>query len=251
MTHPRAPVARAPHGPLLSYYGTESDRTQWVSTLFDETAPDYDRVTRLMDFGSGSRYRHMALRRAGLEAGMKVVDVGTGTGLVAREAARIVGSAQLVTGVDPSAGMLSQAIVPEGVTLLQGSAERLPLADGHADFISMGYALRHVSDLTRAFEEFRRVLNPGGRLCILEITVSAGRVRNFLLRTYMRSIVPALSRLVARVPDTPMLMRYYWDTIEACVPPEQVMSTLRHAGFSDVSRHLQAGIFSEYRAVNS
>ena len=147
--------------------------------------------------------------------------------------------------------MLSQAIVPEGVTLLQGSAERLPLADGHADFISMGYALRHVSDLTRAFEEFRRVLKPGGRLCILEITVPAGRVRNFLLRTYMRSIVPALSRLVARVPGTPTLMRYYWDTIEACVPPEQVMSTLQHAGFSEVSRHLQAGVFSEYRAVNA
>ncbi|MFN0314102.1 MAG: class I SAM-dependent methyltransferase [Burkholderiales bacterium] len=244
------PVAHAPHRPLLNYYGTESDRDTWVGTLFDETAADYERVTRLMDFGSGARYRHMALRRAGLQQAMTVVDVGTGTGLVAREAAQIVGSGHLVTGVDPSSGMLSQAIVPEGVALLQGSAERIPLADACADFLCMGYALRHIGDLTRAFEEFRRVLKPGGRLCILEITAPAGRVRKFLLRTYMRSIVPALSRLVASAPNTPKLMRYYWDTIEACVPPEQVLRTLEHAGFNEVRRHVQGGVLSEYQAVN-
>jgi demethylmenaquinone methyltransferase / 2-methoxy-6-polyprenyl-1,4-benzoquinol methylase len=251
MQQNNSPVTHAPHRPLLNYYGAESDRTRWVSTLFDETAADYERVTRLMDFGSGARYRHVALRRAGLQHGMSVVDVGTGTGLVAREAAQITGSGHLVTGVDPSSGMLSQAIVPEGVVLLQGSAEQLPLADACADFLCMGYALRHVSDLMGAFEEFRRVLKPGGRLCILEITAPAGRIRNFLLRTYMRGVVPALSRLVASAPSTPQLMRYYWDTIEACVPPEQVLGTLRHAGFGDVRRYVQGGVLSEYQAVNS
>lgn len=250
MTHPNIPIVHEPHRPLLNYYNAESNRTQWVSTIFNQTAVDYERVTRLMDFGSGARYRRMALRRAGLKAGMRVVDVGAGTGLVTREAARIVESADLVTGVDPSSGMLSQAIVPEGVTLLEGSAEQIPLADAHADFISMGYALRHIGDLARAFEEFRRVLKPGGRLCILEITAPAGRVQNFLLRTYLRTIVPALSRLVACAPDTPTLMRYYWDTIEASVAPDQVMSTLRHVGFTEVGRHVEAGIFSEYRALN-
>ncbi|MSQ59921.1 MAG: hypothetical protein EXR36_09850 [Betaproteobacteria bacterium] len=95
----------------------------------------------------------------------------------------------------------------------------------------------------------RRVLKPGGRVCILEITAPAGRARNFLLRIYMRGVVPALSRLVASAPSTPKLMRYYWDTIEACVPPEQVLNTVLHAGFSEVCRHVQGGVLSEYQAV--
>ncbi len=126
-------------------------RRGWVNSLFNDTAPDYERVVRLLDFGSGARYCHQALLRAGLTTGMRVVDVGVGTGLVAREAARIVGSAHLVTGVDPSSGMLAQAVVPEGVALLEGSAEQLPLPDGEADFLSMGYALRHISDLGLRF----------------------------------------------------------------------------------------------------
>ncbi len=94
------------------------------------------------------------------------------------------------------------------------------------------------------------MLKPGASLCVLEITAPAGRLSHFLLRTYMRSsIVPTLCRLVAREANTPKLMRYYWDTIEACVAPEQGMSTLAQAGFAQVERHLEAGVFSEYRAI--
>jgi demethylmenaquinone methyltransferase/2-methoxy-6-polyprenyl-1,4-benzoquinol methylase len=64
----------------------------------------------------------------------------------------------------------------------------------------------------------------------------------------MRGLVPALAWFVARSADTPKLMRYYWDTIETCVPPAQVMATLEHAGLADVRRHVEAGIFSEYVA---
>jgi demethylmenaquinone methyltransferase/2-methoxy-6-polyprenyl-1,4-benzoquinol methylase len=64
----------------------------------------------------------------------------------------------------------------------------------------------------------------------------------------MRGIVPALARLVARHSDMPKLMRYYWDTIEACVPPQAVIDGICAAGFVDVSRHVELGIFSEYRA---
>src|SRR5512134_877007 len=114
MTNKPEPV-HAPHPPLQAYFRSEAERRGWVRNIFDRTAADYERVERAMAFGTGPWYRRQALLRAGLAPGMRVVDVGVGTGLVAREAARIVGFASLVTGVDPSPGMLGSARVPAGV----------------------------------------------------------------------------------------------------------------------------------------
>jgi len=202
----------------------------------------------VLAFGSGSWYRRRALLRAGLASGMRVLDIGVGTGLVAREAARIVADATLVRGVDPSSGMVANARVPAGVRLLAGSAESIPAEDASADFLSMGYALRHISDLALAFREFHRVLAPGGRLCVLEITRPERGWQRALLRLYLRGFVPLAARLVGRAPTTPTLMRYYWDTIDACASPAAIMAGLAAAGFSEVSRYVELGIFSEYRA---
>ena len=238
-----------PHRPLQEYYAREEDRRAWVLGLFNRTAGDYDRVERVMALGTGSWYRRRALRGSGLRDGMTVFDIGVGTGLVAREAVGICGDPSRVTGVDPSSGMVRNAKVPLGVHLLAGSAESIPGADAAADFLSMGYALRHISDLSVAFREFHRVLKPGGRLCLLEITRPEGAWSKVLLKGYMRVMVPLASRLVARHRDTPELMRYYWDTIEACASPAIIQGALREAGFADVHRHVELGIFSEYRAI--
>jgi demethylmenaquinone methyltransferase/2-methoxy-6-polyprenyl-1,4-benzoquinol methylase len=239
---------QAPHQPLKDYYSHEEERPGWLRALFDQTAGDYDRIERLMALGSGSWYRRRALERAGLRSGMHVLDVGVGTGLTAREAAALVGPSGQVTGVDPSTGMMARAHLPPGVILLEGRAESLPVADATVDFVSMGYALRHVTDLSAAFREFRRVLKPGGQVCLLEITCPAGRLGRVLLKTYMRRVIPCAARWVARHRDMPQLMRYYWDTIEACAPPGVIMAALRDAGFGDVRRTLTLSIFSEYCA---
>ena len=179
---------------------------------------------------------------------MRILDVAVGTGLVAREAVRIVGDAGSVVGVDPSAGMMA-ASAPAGSSLVRGRAEALPFAHQAFDFLSLGFALRHVDDLESVFREFRRVLKPGGRLLVLEITQPESSLGAALLKGYMRGAVPWLARLVARDPDTPRLYRYYWDTIEACAPPSRVLATLAAAGFASVERFVQLGIFSEYRAT--
>jgi len=236
----------APHGPLRDYYEQESDRHDWVRDLFDRTAGDYDRVEHAMALGSGSWYRRRALARAGLEPGMRVLDLGVGTGLTAREAARLAGASGHVTGVDPSSGMLARAHVPAGIELMLGRAESIPLGEQSVDFISMGYALRHVSDLSRVFAEFRRVLRAGGGFCVLEITPPDGRVGRALLKSYMRGVVPLVAACIGRHRESPKLMRYYWDTIEACVSPGAILATIREAGFVDVRRSVTLGIFSEY-----
>jgi demethylmenaquinone methyltransferase/2-methoxy-6-polyprenyl-1,4-benzoquinol methylase len=243
------PPAGAPHPPLTRYYAGEAQRSDWVRGLFDRTAADYDRIERLAGLGSGSRYRREALLRAGLAQGHRVLDVGVGTGLVARQAAGIVGDPSLVVGIDPSPGMLGSASLPRGVVLVEAHAERIPFPDGSFDFVCMGYALRHVSDLPLVFAEFFRVMRPGARLCMLEITPPRSRLGRALLKAYLRSVVPWLARVAARRADTPMLWSYYWDTIEACVPPESVLRMLESAGFAGVHRHVELGIFSEYRAA--
>lgn len=244
--------AQAPHVPLTSYYADEASRSGFVREMFDSTAEDYDRMEHILGFGTGGWYRGQALERAGLKPGMKVVDVGVGTGLVAREAARIVGSAELVTGVDPSPGMMRNAQVPAGVALVEGRAETIPFPDNHFDFLSMGYALRHISDLSVAFREFHRVMKPGAKLCILEITSPESWWGRFLLKIYMKGLVPLLAMFVARKKNTPRLWRYYWDTIEACVPPAQVLATLEASGFTAVRRHIEVkgmSILAEYQAT--
>ena len=252
MNTPRpAPPVHAPHIPLTDYYQTEQDRQAYLRQMFDATAADYDHIEAIFAWGSGSRYRRQALIRGGLKTGMKVLDIGVGTGLVAAQACILTGNAALVTGVDPSPGMMAASKLPDTMVLMEGRAESLPFPDNHFDFLSMGYALRHISDLGVAFAEFERVLKPGGRLCILEITQVQNRFGKWLLKSYMRGVIPFLTRFVSRQKNTATIWRYHWDSIEACVPPEQVVATLSAAGLTQVKRHLELGVFSEYQAIKA
>jgi demethylmenaquinone methyltransferase/2-methoxy-6-polyprenyl-1,4-benzoquinol methylase len=243
-----APSPTIPHRALPAYYGNSlEERRHFLRHIFDDTAADYDRVEALLALGSGRWYRRQALLRAGLAEGMHVIDVGCGTGLVAREALSIVGARGSLIGVDPSPGMIGQAHLA-AATLLEGRAEAIPCPAASADFLAMGYALRHLDDVDAAFAEFARVLRPGGRLLVLEITAPQSALGRTVLKTYMRTVVPTLARLVSRQADTRELWRYYWDTIEACIAPSAVLAALQRAGFVDVRRYVELGIFSEYTA---
>ena len=186
-----------------------------------------------------------------------MLDVGFGTGLVAREALALIGPAGSLVGVDPSPGMLAAsgfggtgtAAADPRIELREGRAEALPVADRDVDFVSMGYALRHVGDLGAAFAEFYRVLRPGGRVLVLEITRPASPVGRALLKGYMRGVVPLIAVAVSRGRQTPELWRYYWDTIEACVSPAEVCATLAGVGFTAVTHHRDLGLFSEFVGV--
>ena|SRR5215475_1199930 len=234
-----------PHPVLKQYYARDSDRHSFVMGLFDGSARYYEWICSLGSLGTGRRYRADALRRAGLKPGMRVLDVATGTGLVASAARKIVGATGAVVGVDPSRGMLREARRTLPISLVQGKAEQLPVAGGF-DVLCFGYALRHVADLAEAFGEFLRVLKPGGRVLILDMCRPHGRIYAWMIRMYLQKILPALAQIGTGSAPAGLLTRYFWDTIAECVPPETVVEALQQSGFVDVRRHVLWGFLTEY-----
>ena len=188
------------------------------------------------------------MRRAGLDGGMRLLDVASGTGLMIKAALELGVDPAHVTGVDPSRGMLAENRKRNPVTLLEGRGEALPCGDSAFDFVCMGYALRHVEDLGRLFGEFKRVLRPDGKLLILEITRPTHPVALPLIRFYMQQLVPRIGWLRRRNQSTRKLMQYYWATIAECVPPSVIISALADRGFKNVKRTVSNGVLSEYVA---
>lgn len=231
---------------LPRYYGSADVRQQAVDDMFDESAQYYDRVIGAMSFGSGAWYRQDALKRTGVAAGSCVLDVGAGTGAVTLPAQSLAGASGLVIALDPSTGMLTCGRERGIQHAVRGFGERIPFPDESFDFVTMGYALRHVSDLTETFKEYLRVLKPGGRVLLLEISRPESGLKHFLLKLYLRHIIPNLSALLSGRAQVRRLMQYYWDTIDNCVAPAAVVDSLAAAGFNDARRDLVMGLFSEY-----
>ncbi len=238
-----------PHPTLDAHYATPEAKPEFVNQLFDRGARHYDAVVDWGFLRSGAAYRHWALKQHGLRPGQRLLDVACGTGLVAVAAAKILGTAENIICLDPSAGMLNIARTKLAAKFVLGRAEQMPFPDNSFDFLTMGYALRHVTSLENTFCEYQRVLKPGGKLLILEITKPAGRVPGFFFRLYFRHLYPFLTRLFTRSTDARDMMRYYWETMDACVPPAAVLSALGAAGLTSVNRRLILGLFSEYTAV--
>ena len=239
----------SPHPVLPAYYRSADLKRAFVNELFDETAVLYDRVNAAAFLGTGGWYRRQALRRAGLRPGMRLLDVAAGTGAVSHAAAAIVGADSIVC-CDPSANMLAFAAAKiPNATVVQASAEQIPCPSTTFDFLTMGYALRHVSDLRQTFEEFHRLLAPGGRLLILEITRPRSRWKALLARAYFRDVAPLIGWAATCNRQASKLMRYFWETIDTCVPPEAIVARLQECGFVEVQRRVEFGVFSEYTAT--
>lgn len=249
-TDPQQGEPRLPPHPLLHrYYTDESARRTYLNQGFDVSARYYDGISRFMSFGTDGWYRRQTLLRAGLNAGMSVLDVGCGTGLSAGAAKEIVGPQGYVVGLEPSRGMLGEALGGQRVhTGVRGIAESLPIGDNRFDFLCMSFALRHVADLQKAFQEFQRVLKPGGTLLLVEMTPPRSSLSYWLLRFHLKYVVPLVIRLWSGSQVTQDLYRYCWDTHDQCVPPDTILSAMQTVGLQEVKRWVEIGLFSEYTA---
>lgn len=240
-TTPQLPRRVPGHAPLRRYYDRDEERRAYVTRIFDSTAHHYNTIEALLLNGA-LWYRKHCLKRAGLGPGMKVLDVAIGTGAVARGAVQLVGPTGRVVGVDPSRNMIVEARKHFSGPITRGVAERLPFRDGQFDFVTMGIALRHVPDLVATFQEYYRVLKPGGTMWILEGHAPASPIGRRVTRFMMFRMVPAMTLLATGSREAKEFMEFYWDTVEESATPRQILDVIAEVGFERIQHNVLSPI---------
>lgn len=205
-----------------------------VRGMFDRIAPVYDVMNRVMTGGLDVRWRRLAAS-AVVRPGDHVLDAACGTGDLALSDRR-AGAAQ-VTGLDFSEQMLARARrkAPE-LEWVQGDLLALPFADAIFDAATVGFGIRNVGDLELSLRELRRVLRPGGRLAILEITQARGVLRPFFSLWFDR-VVPVLGKLL----PGGAAYTYLPASVRRFPGAEELAELMRGAGFGDVRFRLLGG----------
>jgi demethylmenaquinone methyltransferase / 2-methoxy-6-polyprenyl-1,4-benzoquinol methylase len=209
--------------------------------LFAPLPRHYDRVATALSFGQDPRWRRAMVERIGATPSERVLDVASGTGMVARTLVRRYGCE--VVGLDQSPQMLAGAqakiAADEGlaqrVTLVRGEAERLPFGEAEFDHLTFTYLLRYVEDPGATMAELARVVRPGGRIASLEFAVPPHMLWRFAWKLYTRVGLPALGRLVSR--EWAYTGRFLAESIPGFYeryPIERVVELWQQAGIVDV-----------------
>jgi demethylmenaquinone methyltransferase/2-methoxy-6-polyprenyl-1,4-benzoquinol methylase len=204
-----------------------------VRSMFDRIAPVYDVMNRVMTAGLDLRWRRLAAE-AVVRPGDRVLDAACGTGDLAI-ADRKAGASR-VTGLDFSERMLERARRKAPLEWVQGDMLALPFADATFDAATVGFGVRNVADLELALRELRRVLEPGGRVAILEITQPRGPLKPFFSLWFDR-VVP----LLGKVLPGGSAYTYLPASVKRFPSAEGLVELMREAGFGDVRFRLLAG----------
>ena len=211
-----------------------------VRGMFDGIAPSYDRLNHLMSLGIDRRWRRRALREVVDGTPQQVLDVATGTGDLAVAAARAAAPGSLVTGADISEGMMAfvaekaaKAGVGDRIRLVVGDGEALPFADASFDRVTCAFGIRNFEHKEQGLREFLRVLKPGGRAVILELSVPRNRVLRWFYDLYFMHVLPWVGGLIS---GDRAAYKYLPASVHAFPAPDIFCGMLREAGFTRV-RH--------------
>jgi demethylmenaquinone methyltransferase/2-methoxy-6-polyprenyl-1,4-benzoquinol methylase len=216
-----------------------SKSPQKIAGMFDAIAGRYDLLNHLLSAGIDRRWRARAIRSLQLRGGERVLDLCTGTGDLAIAAVRARPAAARVVGVDFAGAMLRVGArklrrdrLDSRVSMVQGDAARIPLADASVDAVTIGFGIRNVQRMDVACAELLRVLKPGGRLAILEFAVPTTPVFGAFYGWYTNRVLPRIGRALSRSDSA---YAYLPASISAFETPDEFVKILRQAGFTTIS----------------
>lgn len=210
---------------------TGPERAAYVQTLFTRIASRYDLMNRLMTGGQDVRWRRRVVELARLKPNSRLLDLGTGTGDLAREALTQFPQAKVI-GADFTLEMMRVGQKRGALHFSSADALRLPFADSTFDSVTSGFLMRNVIDLQKALQEQQRVLRRGGRIVILDTTRPKKNLVSPLIWLHMHVLIPTLGTWLTGVGEA---YRYLPQSTEEFVTAENLASRMAAAGFRKIN----------------
>lgn len=227
-----------------------SEKGHGIRAMFDDIAPRYDLLNRVLSFGIDRRWRRFAVGQLDIPPGGKVLDMATGTGDVALEiASRTPDSVQII-GEDLTQGMLvhgqkkiAASPYAHRIHLVNAPCEAIPHPDAVFDGVTIAFGIRNVVEREAGLREMCRILKPGGRAVILEFSQPRSRVFGAVYDVYFNRVLPTIAGLLS----TRSAYKYLPDSVAAFPSREEFQTMMEAAGFTSVRCHdLTFGIASVY-----
>lgn len=219
---------------VVTPYDNRRGKTEQVRQMFDSIAPAYDFMNRAMTLGVDKLWRRRAVRIVAQAAPRDIVDIATGTGDLAIAMARRITGVRL-TGLDLSERMveigrrkIAAAGLSERISMVVGDCCADVLPPESADAVTVAYGIRNFADIPRGYEAMRRMLRPGGLLCVVELSTPQGALTRPLYNLYSRHIIPAVGRVVSRDVRA---YSYLPESIAAAPQRDAMLALMRQAGF--------------------
>ncbi len=234
-------------------YNDNQEKGEQVEMMFDNIAHSYDKLNHRLSWNIDKAWRHFALKQLKPYHPQVMLDIATGTGDFAIQAAKMLHPARLV-GADISEGMMevgrqkTKALgLDKTISFSKEDCMALSFEESTFDAVTAAFGIRNFQDLDKGLREMHRVLKKGGHLCIVELTTPVHFPMKQLFKVYSHTVLPIYGRLIS---GDQTAYSYLTETIEAFPQGERMVEILKKAGFEEASfKRLTFGICTMYFAT--